>query len=165
MMDPAEVKKIVNERLMIARVLWVALLFSVFVYLSLGFLLPRMGVLPEQAMSQPEFLPHILMAMGIISAFIGVLIGMGKLPIIKIEGATPEAALGKLFTSLTICWALCETAGVMGLVIFMLFRSFETLLSMCIVAIIGMVLTFPTEGKFTAALQKAGSDAGMMPPQ
>ncbi|GEM_PF-2264627 len=163
-MNPSEIKRRMDKKLLPARMIWIGMMFSVAIYLGLGYLLPTLGVLPETGVDLPAITSTVLMAVGIIWAVAGVLIAGGKPPILKItEGDNPDAVMGKVFTGMVISWALCGSAGVMGLAIFFIFRSFQDLLILCIVAILGLLFAFPSEGKFKSALQTAGSGTPGMP--
>lgn len=156
-MDPTEIRQELNKRLMISKTIWVAILGSVGIYLALGYALPNMAGFKPPPSPPPEMLAHILMLVGIMNSAAGVLIALGKLPILKIlPDESPGAVMQKVFSLMIISWALCESAAVMGLVIFFLYGAFNDLLMMSVIAVVGLAFGFPKEEKFTEALKKAG---------
>lgn len=148
-MYPQEINKAVAARILTSKIVWVAITGAVGIYLALGYILLNMTAYKAPPEAPPQFLSYILMWAGISSTVLGVLIGTGKLPLIKITGDSPEAVSAKVFSRMVISWALCESAAIMGLVIFFLFVSLDDLFLMSAVAVAGLIVLFPTESKFT----------------
>lgn len=164
-MNPQKLGALLNRRLLAARVIWLGLMVSLLIYLGLGYALPLTGDFNSGASPPPAILSHILAVLGIIWAVAGVMIYSEKLPFLgKISGNNPEEVLSSALGSMILAWSLCETAGIMGLVIFLLFGDFSTLLFMCIVGAACMFIAFPGKGRFEEILRrKLGPDSGVSP--
>ena len=162
MMKMEELKQAINANLMKVRIIWAALLMSIPMYLVVCYFLARMGNFKPAMSEGPQAVATVIMLIGALSAIIGVLMSMGLFPFPSYQGKDVQSIFGLLFTVLVVSYALCESAGIFGLVLFFLTGSLNSAAAMCGVAVLSMVIGFPTENKYMQALNKAGIDVSQI---
>jgi len=155
-MERDEIEKKIKERLLTLRVLWAGISFAIPIYLFVGYYFLNYVEFTFSMADQPPIIAHALILVGLATVTGGVAVSLGYIPIPKMEGETPDEVFGKLYTSLILSYALCESAGVFGLVVFMLFGAIDVLLIMCALALAGLLFGWPSRGKLINALNKAG---------
>ncbi len=162
---PHKLEALINQKLLTARVIWLGLIVSLLIYLGLGYSLPLTGDFNFGENAPPIIVSHVLAVIGILWAVGGVMVYNEKLPFFaKIRGSNPEEVLASSLSTMILAWSFCETAGIVGLVIFFLFGDFSTLLFMCIVGAACMFIAFPGKGRFAEILRRQlGPDSGIPP--
>jgi len=164
-MEPRKLEGLLARKLLTARIIWAGLMMSLLIYLGLAYALPLVGGLAPGANPPPVVVSYVLAALGIIQAAAGVMIYNGKLPFFpKTSGNDPEKVLASALGHMIMAWSFCETAGIMGLAIFLLFGDFNMLLLLCAAGAAGMFMAFPKGNRFEEIVRrKLGPDSGFPP--
>lgn len=131
-----------------AKIIWIALLFSVAIYAGLAFALSSMPGFKPMGASFPPSAKYIFYLVGAGSAVGGVFLFKSGRKLFRTE-TSGGASLGKsLLAPMVVCWALCETSAIMGLVIFFIFGELDALWHLSAVAVLGLALCYPSSNLF-----------------
>mgnify|MGYP005831729205 CR=1 FL=1 len=133
---------------LMAKVVWTAFLSSVVIYGGLAFALSSIEGFKPAGTFVPVSARYIFYLVGIGSAIGGIfLFENGKKPFRKNFGADNQSAKD-ILAPMVMCWALCETSAIMGLLKFFIFGALDAFWYLSAITVVGMVVCYPSANLF-----------------
>jgi len=163
-----------TQRLMVPRIMFLALLMSVFIYVFIGWFMLKFG--DFQPAGVDPMIRYVLAGTGVTMVFMSyvmriVVLGGGKSseyqagrdysppsPDMASPGALEidAAVFGKFQTATMIGLVLCESCAIFGLVVFFLSGDIVIPLALTGVSVLGMLGHFPRAGTLIEMQRKMG---------
>lgn len=126
------------------KILWIALLQSVLVYLAIAFIVVPVGevTLAEAISNSTVRMFYMIAAASFVMAFVApsLILRSGT----NADGSLARPAARSIFNALIVRWALLEATSIIGLIAAFVTSSREVFFPPFVAAVVGFLLSFPS---------------------